>query len=270
MAKGQVPLEEPTHIARMLNQTRWMWVPQDDCRRRDMSEEAFVVRMLRSRAGLILVGDSLSEQHHEIVRNFLVSHGGPYQLRMTGSRPRVDEVFLDPDHELTKHYLRLAGVTVERLKNPITTFFLERHLLSMAEYDAVNSHVEGYVPLSKEEGPHQWVSESLWDARYRELLERPVEFALGDGGGEGNAADTVQEEPSILVLNTGPHWIGYEMVAQSIPETDVLKSYNNMIEKVLHNLTVNAPPADLKVFYRATSPGHESASAGPRILRFSH
>lgn len=175
-----------------------------------------------------LVGDSLSEQHHEIVRSFLVSHGGPYQLRFTGSRPRIDEVFLDPNHELTHYYLRVAGVTAERLKNPITTFFLERHLLSMAEYDQVDSHVEGYVPLSEDDGPHQWVSESLWDARYREQLERPVTFTVEEGIGE-NAKVAVQEEPTILVLNTGPHWIASEIGTHSVPDADVLKSYNNMV-----------------------------------------
>lgn len=197
-----------------------------------------------------LVGDSLSEQHHEIVRNFLVSHGGPYQLRFTGSRPRIDEVFLDPNHELTQHYLRAAGVTAERLKNPITTFFLERHLLSMAEYDQVNSHVERYVPLSEDDGPHQSVSESLWDARYREQLERPVTFTVEEGIGE-NAKVAVQEEPTILVLNTGPHWIASEIGTHSVPDADVLKSYNNMVSWsrlerfVVHLLTADySLPAD--------------------------
>lgn len=171
----------------------------------------------------------MTEEHHEIVRNFLLSHGGPYQLRVTGSRPRIDEVFLDPNHEMTKHYLRLAGVTAERLKNPITTFFLERHLLSMAEFDEVNSHVQGYLPLLGDDGPHQWVSESLWDAKYREQLERPVAFVEEDQLANENMANTILEEPTVIVLNTGPHWTASEIATHSIPNADVLKSYNNMV-----------------------------------------
>ncbi|KAJ9104915.1 hypothetical protein QFC19_003710 [Naganishia cerealis] len=258
-AKGTVPLDDPTHMARMLNHTRWMWIPGNDCHRREISEEAFVVRMLRSRTGLILVGDSLTEQHHEIVRNFLVSNDGPYQFRSHGGRPRVDQVFLNPSHELTKHYLRVSGVTADRLKNPITTFFLERHLLSLAEFDQVNAHVEGYVPLSEDDGPHQWVSESLWDARYREQLERPVSVTVEDELDGESLNALLIEEPSLLVLNTGPHWIAGEMSSKGVSDTDVLKSYNNMIEKVFHNLTAN-PSSNLKVYYRATSPGHISVS----------
>lgn len=52
-AKGQVTLDNPEHIARMLNNTRWRWQPESDCRRYELSEEAFVVRMLRSRAGMV-------------------------------------------------------------------------------------------------------------------------------------------------------------------------------------------------------------------------
>jgi hypothetical protein len=52
-AKGQVPLDDPEHIARLLNNTRWRWQPESDCRRHEFSEEAFVVRMLRSRVGMM-------------------------------------------------------------------------------------------------------------------------------------------------------------------------------------------------------------------------
>lgn len=39
----------------MLNNTRWKWQPRSECRRHELSLEAFVVRMLRSKAGIMSV-----------------------------------------------------------------------------------------------------------------------------------------------------------------------------------------------------------------------
>lgn len=169
-----------------------------------------------------LVGDSLTEQHHQIIRNILHSSSGPFEFRSYGSRPRVDAIFLNPNHNRTKHYLKLAGVTEERLGNPITTFVLERHLLSLAEFDQAFAHLDGYLPLSSENGPHQWISESTWDGEYRKLLEKPVVF-------EEAAGIDVAEESTILVLSTGPHWIAREVSNSGVSDQDLLQGYNNMV-----------------------------------------
>lgn len=138
-----------------------------------------------------MVGDSLVEQQqHQIIRNLLHSSTGPFELTTRATRPRVDSLWLKPEHEPTAHYLTLAGVTQERLLNPITTFVLERHLLSPAEYDRAFAHVDGYVPLASEE-PYQWVSESIWKDELRKILANPVEES-GDG---------VADEPMILLLS---------------------------------------------------------------------
>ncbi|KAI5453019.1 hypothetical protein NCC49_006550 [Naganishia albida] len=186
-AKGQVPLDEAGHIARKLNNTRWRWQPASDCRRHELRVEALTCVVIADG----MVGDSLAEQQqHQIIRNLLHSSTGPFQLTTRGTRPRVDSLWLKPEHELTACYLTLAGETQERLRNPITTFVLERHLLSPAEYDRAFAHVEGYLPLASEE-PHQWVSESIWKDELRKILANPVEES-GDG---------VAEESTILLLS---------------------------------------------------------------------
>lgn len=169
-----------------------------------------------------MVGDSLVEQHHQIIRNMLHSSTGPFELRSHGNRPRIDSIFLNPTHNLTTHYLKLAGVTEERLRNPITTFILERHLLLLAEFDQAFAHLDGYVPLSSEGGLLQWVSESIWSEKYRKLLEKPVVFREGDTVG-------IVEEPTILLLNTGPHWIAREVAEKGVSDQDLLQGYENMV-----------------------------------------
>lgn len=169
-----------------------------------------------------MVGDSLVEQQHQIIRNILHSTDGPFVLKSHGNRPRVDSIFLNPNHNLTKHYLKIARVTEERLRNPITTFILERHLLSLAEFDQAFAHLEGYIPLTSEDGPHQWVSESLWNEEYRKLQENPVVFQEADGAG-------LVEEPTILLLSTGPHWIAREVSKKGVSDQDLLQGYKNMV-----------------------------------------
>jgi hypothetical protein len=152
----------------------------------------------------------------------LLSTDGPFELKIRGTRPRVDSLWLKPQHDLTTHYLKLAGVTEERLRNPITTFVLERHLLSLAEYDQAFVQVDGYVPLTSEDGPHQWVSESIWNGEYRTLLENPVVFQEGAEAG-------VAEEATVLVLSTGPHWIAREVSTRRVSDEDLLRGYGNMV-----------------------------------------
>lgn len=165
----------------------------------------------------------------------LLSTDGPFELKIRGTRPRVDSLWLKPQHDLASHYLKLAGVTEERLRNPITTFILERHLLSLAEYDQAFAHVDGYVPLTSEEGPHQWVSESIWSEEFRKLLENPVVFQEGAEGG-------VAEEPTVLVLSTGPHWIAREVSTQAVSDEDLLRGYGNMVSRIERRIRVSLTP----------------------------
>jgi hypothetical protein len=167
------------------------------------------------------------EQHHQIVKNFMVSNDGPFRSSSHGSRPRVDRFYLKPEDERSKRYLELAGVTEDRLETPISTLVLERHLLSPTEYDQVFEHVDGYIPLSTEDGPHQWVADSIWDAEVHELLEKPMTMSQMD------SAVSVAEEPTILVLSTGPHWLEREVTnKKGVSDEDLLIGYENMVRRI--------------------------------------
>ena len=231
----------------MLNNTRWKWQPSSDCLRHELSLEAFVVRMLRSKAGIMsvvlplppsakpqdlisystghsFIGDSLSEQHHMIIRNFLISSDGPFLARSYGSRPRIDMFYLKPDDDRSKHYLELSGVTEDRLQNPISTFILERHLLSPNEYDKVFESLDGYIPLSTQDEPHQWVANSIWDAEIHKLLNKTMALRGSD------SVTDFTEEPTILVLSTGPHWLSREITSEKgVSDEDLLTSYEHMV-----------------------------------------
>jgi hypothetical protein len=164
------------------------------------------------------------EQHHQIVRNFMISSDGPFRSSSHGNRPRVDQFYLNPEDERSKRYLKLAGVTEDRLRNPISTFVLERHLLSPDEYDQVFEHVDGYIPLSTEDAPHQWVADSVWDAEVHDLLEKPMVLSQVD------SIEGVVEEPTILLLSTGPHWLEREVTSEKgVSDGDLLIGYGNMV-----------------------------------------
>ena len=174
------------------------------------------------------VGDSLSEQHHQIIRNFLLSSNGPFISRSHGGRPRVDMFYLNPDDDRAKHYLELAGVTEDRLKNPVSTFLLERHLLSPDEYDQVFENLAGYIPLSTQEPPHQWVANSVWNAEIHKLLDGKM--TLDESGSLANS----KEESTILVLSTGPHWLSREITSEKgVSDEELLTYYEDMASAAL-------------------------------------
>lgn len=180
------------------------------------------------------IGDSLSEQHHQIIRNFMLSSDGPFMFRSYGNRPRVDSIYLKPDDDRSKLYLELAGVTEDRLQNPISTFVLERHLLSPADYDQVFEHLDGYIPLSNQEAPHQWVADSVWDAEVHKLLDEPMTSR------ELESVTGIAEEPTILVLSTGPHWLSREITSEKgVSDQDLLTFYEDMVSTILD--TSNSP-----------------------------
>jgi hypothetical protein len=151
----------------------------------------------------------LTEQHAVILRNLLVYPGGPFEVTGYGDRPRFEGIMLNRDHPHTPEILRSAGVAVSRCDTPIVSMYLERHLISRDEMDEVMRGAEGsgYVPFSSGKGLEQWVAESIWYKEYVKVMTGPeVEVD----------PDIAVEENTVLVLNSGPHWVNYEFTTKEV------------------------------------------------------
>lgn len=162
----------------------------------------------------------------------MISSDGPFMTKSYGSRPRVDMFYLKPDDDRSKRFVELAGVAEDRLKAPISTFILERHLLSPNEYDQLFKPFNGYIPLSTEDGPHQWVADSVWNAEVHKLLNESTPPL--------RLTDEFADEPTILVINTGPHWLSREITSEKgISDNDLLMYYEDMVSTFSPKLGVS-------------------------------
>ena len=114
---------------------------------------------------------------------------------------------LNKNHPLTAGILRSAGVAESRCDTPVVSMYLERHLISREEMDEVMQGAEGYVPFSSGNGLEKWVSESIWYNEYLKVMTGPdVEVD----------PDIAVEENTVLVLNSGPHWVNYEFTTKDV------------------------------------------------------
>lgn len=228
---GEPAYDEPTHVTRMLESARWKWVPgvgptSEGCKKRELNRDVLVRRLLRSKGGLFLVGDSLTEQHGLMIRNLLVYPGGPWEVVGWGDRPRYEAVTLNQAHPDAPKILSDAGVSEDRGTRPIVTLYLERHLISRSEMDEVMRHAEGagYEPFSSGpgKGRTEFIGDSIWYDAYREIMDGPdVEFL---------DPSRVEEEDTVLMLNSGPHWIYNQFTTREVEfYPELLQGWENMV-----------------------------------------
>lgn len=255
--QGDPSLDEPEHVRRMLETSSWRYVPgaANDatkgvgCDRKELVRDDFVKMLLRSRTGLVLVGDSLTEQHYNTVRNILIRADGPFYVEGWGDRPRYEGIKMHRDHPEAQRLLELAGVDAARTDYPIVSLYLERHLLTRNEMDDVFHDVESYKSFRSGQGMEQWIAESIWWEHYEKIMRNHrVQFTPGSDA---------REEPGILVLNTGPHWIEYEFSTADALVTDdeILRAWRRMLVRINTKIR-DFSEAEHAVFWRSTAPGH--------------
>ena len=154
-----------------------------------------------------------------VLTNLLVQPGSPWQITGWGDRPRFQGLSLDPNHPETKDMLEAAGVSAKRCETPIISFYLERHLITREEMDQVMQGVEvGYTPFSSGEGLEQWVADAVWYDEYIKVMRGP-DIELDP--------EIAMEENTVLVLNSGPHWVNYEFTKR--PDYDFFTYYDEIL-----------------------------------------
>lgn len=232
---------------RIIDLNNWVWNPSSG-KMKQWDPEAFLVRCLRSPGGVILIGDSISQQHF---------HGLGYSLRMADIQFDVDPPYLaqynhknvhqhvlKPGAPSTKRILERAGVPESRLKRPVITM-LEDHMLIGEEDIRTITERLGAPKV------YTWYH----DFQRVEDWETFVKNASTPRRGE---EETVTED-TVLVMNAGAHWSRHELNMLPPRSSDideqsrVTESYRQMVRLITSRLS---PISRLSVYYRSTSPGH--------------
>jgi hypothetical protein len=226
----------------------WKWVPEIGREKvKGWNAFEFVVRMLKSPGGLILVGDSITRQHYHSIMRLLAYAGivydsDPAHLPLYDHK-NVNQHTLSLQAPSTETLITLAGVPRSRLLRPIVTYLEDHLLIGQADIREIT------YKFGAEEGYHWW-----YDYQRVEDWEKFVQEASRPRYGE---AESVTED-TVVLLNTGPHWSRNDinmLPRNKLPEEQarLRGCYTGMVDKVASRLDAIS---QLTVVYRATSPGH--------------
>ncbi|KAI5831451.1 hypothetical protein K523DRAFT_237519 [Schizophyllum commune Tattone D] len=235
------PALQAQRIVDLLN---WEWQP-DRGKLLDTNFEDFMVRLLRSPGGLVMIGDSITRQHHvaltymvrQLNLTFILN---PDWIEYTDVN-HVHQFVLHPSAQATA-LMEKAGVPPSRLKRPFLTLIQNHLSLSEADVRMVTHADPNYV------WKHAQARVDDWDKIVKHLAT-PVP-------GED---DTVTED-TVVLFNSGAHWsrgVLY-LIPQSTLEEEhriLTEAYRKMARIHIERLR-SVPRA--KIFFRSTSPGHPS------------
>ncbi|KAF5346789.1 hypothetical protein D9758_015730 [Tetrapyrgos nigripes] len=249
---------------RVLEMVNWIW-QSDFGELVKFDVEEFVVRLLRSPGGLIIVGDSLTTQHLITLRHIFLradfilnenipsfpfntkTHPDHFHHTVAGGGGRGEgthiwQFALNVDHPPCKELVNRFGIFLERAKRPILTHIVDQTLISPEELNKVFRTEWGY------EHKHKYTQVEGWEETVAEMF-RPRE-----GEKEGGVT-----EESLLVLSSGAHWsrAGLHGYNEQLP-TEVLRrrieyAYGEMVKSTIRRLS---PLPHTTIFFRSISPGH--------------
>ncbi|KIJ90282.1 hypothetical protein K443DRAFT_116803, partial [Laccaria amethystina LaAM-08-1] len=180
---------------RLVDLMNYVWVPTEGAgKMKNWNPEDFVVQMLRTPGGLILIGDSISQQH---------SHALGYSLRAADIRfdhnpshlplhthQGVHMHVLRPNDPTTLRLLARAGVPESRLLRPIITMVEDHMLIHEQDIRAITEQL-GASP------DYYWYHDFKRVEGWEQFLEDAARPRDGEEG-------TVTED-TVLVMNGGAH-----------------------------------------------------------------
>ncbi|KIK67062.1 hypothetical protein GYMLUDRAFT_37100 [Collybiopsis luxurians FD-317 M1] len=248
LAPGTYPEEDEAEKTRLKGQRlvdtlNWEWVP-DRGALLEYDTVDFVVRMLKSPGGLVLIGDSISGQHwHAIYYTFrhlnITFDSNPKYLPLAGAS-NVEQFVLSKNSPMTKILQEKAGVPQSRMERPFFTLLEEHMGLDESDIRAITNAAPDYEWKHKFRGVPGWEDHLKWLAMPREGEEESV------------------TEDTLVVYNAGAHWSRHELGMLRAPtyaqEQALLEeSYQRMIDLVTSRLS---PIKRMSIYYRSTSPGH--------------
>ncbi|KAG8907472.1 hypothetical protein FRB99_004048 [Tulasnella sp. 403] len=240
--KHDVPKES---AERLSNVSAWTWVPDDGLPVLEWEAERFVERLVQSRVGMIIAGDSISENTWEALHHLIsppLKPGPPLVLRRRFSDRYKAKGYLNETrlylHNLHPLYTQLKAkypnIPAERFDQPIVTGIRSDTILTDPEIEKLMRQT-GYEKQVRA----MWRSQGDW----RRKLD---EYAVAEGW-EG-------EQVGILLINTGVHWNEYYM---SVPNEYLLKAYPLILDILRTKITTISQTLPLRSFFRSMAPGHE-------------
>ncbi|KAJ3784034.1 hypothetical protein GGU10DRAFT_395995 [Lentinula aff. detonsa] len=223
---------------RLVDTLNWEWVPGRGLLL-EYDPVDFVVRMLKSPGGLVLVGDSISRQHwHAIYYTFrhlnITFDSNPKHLPLAGVA-NVEQFVLSKTSAMTKVLQEKAGVPRSRMERPFFTL-LEDHMgLGQSDIRAITNAKPDYHWYHKFRRVEGWEDHLKWLAMPREGEEASV------------------TEDTLVMINAGAHWSRHELAIYVSP-------YGTLLPSFLTNTTYYdrrlSPIERTSIYYRPTSPGH--------------
>ncbi|KAF5389466.1 hypothetical protein D9757_004330 [Collybiopsis confluens] len=228
---------------RLVDVLNWEWAP-DRGVVMEYDTVDFVVRMLKSPGGLVLIGDSISTQHwHAIYYTFrhlnITFASNPKHLPLAGV-PNVEQFVLSKNSPMTKILQEKAGVPQSRMERPFFTLLEEHMGLDENDIRRITNAKPDYEWKHRFRGVEGWEDHLKWLAMPREGEEESV------------------TEDTLVMYNAGAHWSRHELAMLRAPtyaEEQILleESYQRLIDLITSRLS---PIEQTSIYYRSTSPGH--------------
>ncbi|KAF6758225.1 hypothetical protein DFP72DRAFT_189008 [Ephemerocybe angulata] len=234
---------------RLLDVMNWEWMPQNGVLQ-IFDADAFVVRLLRSPGGLIIVGDEMSDQYFSSLVVKLRRAGILMDLQDSSDIPYIHSYILNPDDARAGSLVTKANVSAARATRPVITLIEDAFLVSLEELKGIAKRV-GAVPNYQ-----NWVS----PLPLAENWPAFVETAAAPHKGEAEALT----EDTILLMNTGSTWSRefFTLLKPRNRPVDeqgrLTEAYRQMV-RIVGKALQDIP--QLSVYYRATTPGHPNCAA---------
>ncbi|KAG5653471.1 hypothetical protein H0H81_000240 [Sphagnurus paluster] len=249
-AQGKVDEE------RLMQVMNWTWTPYAG-ELKPWDPEDFMVRLLRSPGGLILIGDSITQQHYHALGYLLNQAGLDFDRNLPHlpmhDHKNVRQLLLKPKDPLTRKVLTRAGVPESRLQRPVVTMLEDHMLIGQRDIRAITEK----LGASKS---YYWYHDHQRVPGWEEYLAEAAKPRPGE-------EESVTED-TIFLMNAGAHWSRHELAMLPPRATDkeeqarVKESYKQMMKLIIGRI---GSIERLTIFYRSTAPGHPACekSANP-------
>ncbi|KAJ3550756.1 hypothetical protein NMY22_g251 [Coprinellus aureogranulatus] len=248
--------QEEADAKRLLDVINWSWTP-DSGIMRDWNAEAFVVRLLRSAGGLIIVGDEMSDQYFSSVVVLLRQAGIILGLQDEEDRPHIHSYFLNPEDARAGSLISLAGVPASRTERPVVTLIENAFLVSLDELRGIANRVGATSDYISWSSPFPQADK--WPA-WVDVVSTPKK-----------SDESSYPEDTILVMNTGTSWSRESLTllkprGRPVDEQNrITEAYRQMVRAISAQLS---DIGRLSIFYRSTTPGHPNC--GSRMVPYQN
>lgn len=216
--------------------------PRGGCIPHVMDSKMMLKRLLRSPAGLTIVGDSISQYTFQVWVDTLQSIDKGLLTKI-----KINDFFytlnINANHELTETILSSTGISRDRFSFPVISFYRSDLLISPDQVRGVMTTTSlNKLKIKLGKNAPDWFP--LWV----KLLKDSNELI--------STVDSVSSpytEPNLLVLNSGAHW-NRGTLGEDIEQEEFVVGYRNMFLGLSKEIT--QLPFPVAAYWRSLAPAH--------------